>query len=84
MGDRPPDLQRRWPQMLNGRFLNGYRSRAGLEWALGLFNRRLDGRLAVPELTDYFFSEIDMFLIDFRVFFPDLDQHVKQVREHWS
>lgn len=79
-GDMPAELQRRWPHMLNGRFLDGYRSRRGLEWALGLFNRRLEGRLAVPELTDYFFGEIDVFLSDFRVFFPDLDRHVQQFR----
>lgn len=78
--DMPLPLRQRWPQMRSGRFLSGYRDRTGLEWALGLFNRRLDGRLAVPALTDFFFAEIDTFLGDFQAFFPDLDQHVRQFR----
>lgn len=83
-GLMPPALQRRWPQMREGRFLNGYRSREGLEWALGLFNRRLSGLLSVPTLTDFFFTEIDQFIADFRAFFPELDAQVVQFRAQWT
>jgi len=76
----PAELQQRWPLMLQGNFLQGYQSRKGLEWVLTQFNRRLSGQLQVPELSSYFFIEINVFLAGFDVFFPDLVKHVADFR----
>ncbi len=75
--EMPEVLQERLPHMLKGRFLHGYFSRTGLEWVLGQFNRRLGGRLDVPELSTCFFENLDLFSADFNLFFPDLIAEAK-------
>lgn len=75
--EMPAELQRRWPHMLAGRFLHGYGSRAGLEWVLGQFARRLNGQLDATGLCRLFFGGIAAFSADFHGFFPELAEHVR-------
>lgn len=72
----PAPLQRRWPQMRDGRFLDGYRSRSGLEWVLGMFSRRLPEGLPLDTLIPFFFNEIDAFSEKFDQFFPEMKEEV--------
>jgi acyl carrier protein phosphodiesterase len=72
----PLSLQKRWPEMRAGRFLDGYRTREGLEWVLGMFSRRLPSDLNLSALSSFFFSEIEAFETDFSAFFPELQEEV--------
>jgi len=74
----PASLQRRWPQMRDGRFLDGYRSRSGLEWVLSMFGRRLPEGLPLNTLIPFFFNEIDAFSENFDQFFPELQEEVRR------
>ena len=79
-GEFPLELSKRWPQMLQGRFLEGYRQPEGLKWVLLQFNKRLDGSVEMEGLVPFFFEEIDRFTADFQGFFPDLLEFVRQQR----
>lgn len=79
-GAFPPELGRRWPAMLNGRFLHGYKEPPGLTWVLRQFNLRLGGILQTDQLIPFFFEEIDQFAADFNGFFPDLANFVRTER----
>ncbi len=79
----PAALRKRWPHMLTGRFLHGYRNSAGLGWVLQQFNQRLDGRVEVGRLLPFFFEHLDLFLQDFNVFFPALAAQVQTERAGW-
>ncbi len=79
----PPLLQKRWPDMLAGRFLDGYRTRTGLEWVLSMFNRRLPAGLHLGPLVPYFFDEIEGFSADFNMFFPEMQgEAIRFLREN--
>ncbi|MBK8919992.1 MAG: DUF479 domain-containing protein [Saprospirales bacterium] len=75
-GEMPAELQARWPHMREGRFLQGYQTREGLEWVLGQFSRRLNGAVDAGALATHFFAGIADFASDFSAFFPDLQQRV--------
>jgi len=70
--DMPQELQERLPRMLTGKFLHGYQTREGLEWVLNRFSRRMVGGMDAAGLSDFFFSEIEVFSDDFNGFFPEL------------
>ncbi|MFN0014810.1 MAG: ACP phosphodiesterase [Saprospiraceae bacterium] len=74
----PASLQKRWPEMRAGHFLDGYRTREGLEWVLGIFARRLPEGLNLDALLPYFFENIEAFSSDFAAFFPELQRAVEQ------
>lgn len=74
----PLPLQKRWPEMLAGKFLEGYRTREGLEWVLGMFRRRLPLDLDMEGLAPFFFADIQAFDADFEAFFPDLAEEVQR------
>lgn len=74
----PPSLQKRWPDMRAGRFLDGYRTRAGLEWVMNMFRRRLPAGLQIDALLPFFFDKIDAFASDFDAFFPEMQDKAKQ------
>lgn len=70
--EMPAELQERLPRMLAGRFLHGYTTREGLQWALDRFSRRMIGGMDTVALVNYFFENIKVFSEDFQLFFPDL------------
>lgn len=74
----PPPLLKRWPDMLAGHFLDGYRTRDGLEWVLSMFARRLPVGLNLGPLLPYFFAEIATFSSDFLIFFPDIQRETSR------
>ncbi|MBL7798277.1 MAG: DUF479 domain-containing protein [Saprospiraceae bacterium] len=74
----PPPLQKRWPDMRAGHFLDGYRTRAGLEWVMNMFRRRLPAGLQIDALLPFFFENIDTFSADFDAFFPEMLDKAKQ------
>lgn len=76
----PLSLQRRWPDMRAGRFLQGYQTREGVEWVFGQFARRLKQQIVPEALTAFFFEEIEQFSADFAWFFPDLQKRVGEER----
>ncbi len=78
--EMPEKLQRRLPHMLAGRFLHGYQTREGLEWVMQQFERRLLGKIDTAALLGYFFDNLEHFSMDFKVFFPDLQEMVRQQR----
>lgn len=72
----PERLQQRWPDMLAGRFLHLYRSRAGIAWTLERFAQRLSLPLDWQGLLRDWAENEAAFAADFRAFFPDLQQSV--------
>lgn len=70
--EMPEELQERLPRMLTGKFLHGYQTREGMEWVLNRFSRRMVGGMDAAGLSDFFFSEIEVFSEDFNGFFPEL------------
>lgn len=77
VADMPPGLQERVPHMVAGRFLHGYQQRAGLEWVLDRFARRLPPDFDPQALLRYFFANIEVFSLDFDLFFPELVTHTR-------
>lgn len=77
VAEMPAVLQRRLPHMIAGRFLHGYQTREGLEWVLQQFEQRLHGEIDFSALSAYFFENLDGFLTDFKLFFPDLQEQVR-------
>ena len=74
----PAPLQKRWPDMRAGHFLDGYRTRTGLEWVMNMFRRRLPAGLHIDALLPFFFDEIALFSGDFEAFFPEMQDKAKQ------
>lgn len=68
----PTELQQRLPRMISGRFLHGYRERAGLAWILDRFSIRLGDKFNAAVVTQHFFGEIEHYSTDFNAFFPEL------------
>ncbi|MEO6039243.1 MAG: acyl carrier protein phosphodiesterase, partial [Saprospiraceae bacterium] len=68
----PLVLQDRVPHMIAGRFLHGYQSRAGLEWALERFSRRLPPDFDPQALADFFFRSYRRLFRGFRCLFPGI------------
>ena len=77
MAEMPAVLQERVPRMVAGRFLHGYQSRAGLEWVMERFSRRLPADFDYHALINYFFADIEAFSADFDAFFPELVTHAR-------
>jgi len=77
----PLPLQKRWPEMRAGRFLDGYRTRSGLEWVLNMFKRRLPAGLQLDPLLPFFFGEIEAFSADFDAFFPEMQAEAQRFLE---
>ncbi|MEO6758520.1 MAG: ACP phosphodiesterase [Saprospiraceae bacterium] len=73
----PPVLQERIPRMVAGRFLHGYQTREGLEWALDRFSYRLPPDFDPKGLSAYFFENIEEFSAEFDAFFPELVAHAR-------
>ena len=74
----PENLKKRWPLMLEGRFLHNYSHKEGLDWVLQQFNRRIRQVYNPSELSAFFFSKLDDFHEDFRQFFPDLRSELEE------
>lgn len=75
--EMPPVLQRRWPYMVQGRFLHGYQTREGLQWVLQQFAKRLPPEFSADNLSSFFFDRLEEFSSDFKTFFPDLQARVQ-------
>lgn len=78
----PPPLQKRWPDMRAGRFLNGYRTQTGLEWVMNMFRRRLPAGLQIDALLPFFFENLDTFSADFDAFFPEMQAEARRFLEN--
>lgn len=73
----PPILQERLPRMIAGDFLSSYLTYNGLLFVFQQFSKRLPFPLDYPAMLDFFFSEKEMFLINFNTFFPELLEKAK-------
>ncbi len=72
----PEALQRRWPDMMAGRFLHLYRSAEGLSWTLERFSHRLPGASNWQEWMLLFSMHTADFTADFSAFYPELNGEV--------
>lgn len=72
----PEVLRGRLPQMIEGDFLSGYTFREGVSWVFGRFAHRIPAPLDFEAMLDFFFSDMEAFESDFRLFFPELRAEV--------
>jgi len=82
VGEMPPALQNRLPNMVAGNFLQGYGHREGLEFVFGKFMHRVSIPFDANALLDFFMEHINEFESDFYTFFPELLEKAQDFVRH--